>query len=397
MFEQLKALAPDPLLGLIEQYRQDSSPDKVDLGVGVYKNERGDTPVLDSVKAAEAQLLKTEESKSYVGPAGNLSFNQSMLELVFGDAALLLKERLVALQTPGGCGALRVLAELISTAKPAAKVWVSDPTWVNHVPLLGNAGVQLETYPYYDFESSSLRFDEMISALTTASAGDVILVHGCCHNPCGADLSQSQWHTFIDLCEAQSLIPFIDMAYQGFGHDLQQDAYGVRLAAQQLPELLVAVSCSKNFGLYRERVGAAFVLSQGVSSAAAVDSHMKSVTRGMYSMPPSHGASIVANILGSSVLSAQWADELAHMRTRIQQVRLDLSQGLRLALSDDRFDFIPNERGMFSFLGITPEQVQRLAGDYSIYMAGSSRINLAGLNGSNVQYCVDALEKVIKS
>lgn len=291
MFELLNPLPADPLLGLIEKYRADPNANKVDLGVGIYKNERGMTPVLDSVKAAEKQLLDTENSKAYVGPAGNLEFNELIAKLAFGDQYPTLADRIAGLQTPGGCGALRVLAETVMSTRDSCKVWVSDPTWVNHVPLLSSAGIELSTYPYYDFNGSTLRFDDMLECLdSTARPQDVVLLHGCCHNPCGADLDQNQWRDIIDLCDRKGLIPFIDMAYQGFGDSLEQDAFGLRLAASRLPELMLAISCSKNFGLYRERVGAAFVLSESHAARLAVDSHLKSITRGIYSMPPSHGA-----------------------------------------------------------------------------------------------------------
>lgn len=395
MFENLHALQADPLLGLIEKFRLDPNPQKVDLGVGIYKDESGLTPVVSAVKQAEKIILETESSKAYVGPAGNAQFNQLMRKLIFSEQADQLEGRLAGFQTPGGCGALRVLAETLVVAKPGCRVWVSDPTWVNHVPLLGNAGIKLETYPYYDFATSTLRFDEMLSALEAAATGDVVLLHGCCHNPCGADFSEAQWQAVVELCDTKGLIPFIDMAYQGFGDDLDRDAYGVRLAASRLPELLVAVSCSKNFGLYRERVGAAFIVSENAQIAAALDSHMKSITRGIYSMPPSHGASVVAEILGSEALKSLWLKELADMRTRIQGLRAQLSSELRLATQSQRFDFIEGEKGMFSFLGVSQSQVAALASGYSIYMADSSRINVAGLSAANLGYVVDALVNVI--
>lgn len=391
MFEQLNSLPADPLLGLIEKVRNDSRAEKVDLGVGIYKNGEGLTPVLDCVKVAEQTILASEDSKAYVGPSGNAIFNTAMRKLVFGEHSNTLGDRLVGFQMPGGCGALRVLAETLVISKPACTVWVSDPTWVNHVPLLCSAGIELKTYPYYDFEHSSLRFADMLQSLEQASGGDVVLLHGCCHNPSGADLSKQQWDQVVELCQRKALVPFIDMAYQGFGDGIDDDAYGVRLAASKLPELLVAVSCSKNFGLYRERVGAAFVLAEHQSVAAKVDSHMKSITRGMYSMPPSHGASIVATILSSQSATQNWTHELHDMRSRISSLRVQLSEGLRNATGSSRFDFIEHQKGMFSFLGIDQAQVSALARDYGIYMADSSRINLAGLNANNMAYCVDAL------
>lgn len=396
MFQDLQALPQDPLLGLITQYRQDERTEKIDLGVGVYKDAQGLTPVLECVKTAEQLLLSNEDSKSYVGPSGNVQFSELMAKLVFAETYdKSLTHRLSSLQTPGGCGALRVLAELIARAAPISSVWVSDPTWANHVPLLGDANIELKTYPYYDYQSKSIRFDEMIKSLENALPGDVVLLHACCHNPSGADLSEEQWRTIVNFLSDKKLVPLIDVAYQGFGASLDNDAYGIRLAAENLDEVMVAVSCSKNFGLYRERVGCAFVLSKNTKHADASKSHLLSIARGIYSMPPSHGASIVELILSSEELKGVWFKELLSMRDRISQMRDLVAENMRGLIGNDRFNFVARQSGMFSFLGIDEFQVKRLASDYGIYMAANSRMSIAGLNENNMQYFSQSLSRVL--
>jgi len=396
MFQGLQALPQDPLLGLITKFHQDERAEKIDLGVGVYKDERGLTPVLECVKTAEEFLLSNEDSKSYVGPSGNVHFSELMAKLVFAETYdKSLTHRLSSLQTPGGCGALRVLAELITRAAPTSNVWLSDPTWANHVPLLGDANIELKKYPYYDYQSKSIRFDEMIESLANALPGDVVLLHACCHNPSGADLSEEQWRTIVNFLHDKKLVPLIDVAYQGFGLSLDKDAYGIRLAAEKLDEIMVAVSCSKNFGLYRERVGCAFVLSKNINHADASKSHLLNIARGIYSMPPSHGASIVELILSSEELKSVWTRELLSMRYRISQMRDLVAENMNDLIDDDRFDFVARQNGMFSFLGIDEFQVKRLASDHGIYMAGNSRVSIAGLNESNMKYFSQSLSQVL--
>lgn len=394
MFSYLDALPADPLLGLIAAFKADPNPNKVDLGVGIYRDEGGETPVLAAVKKAEKILLENEPSKAYVGAVGNEAFNQRISQLALGGAYSALGGRVKTIQTPGGCGALRVAAELMVRADKNAKLWVSNPTWANHVPLMGSAGLEIQEYRYYDYAGHRVEFEAMLEDLERAKEGDIVLLHGCCHNPSGADLSFEQWQLLLKLLQRKRLLPLVDMAYQGFGQNLDDDAYGARLLAANLPELLICVSCSKNFGLYRERVGAVIVIAETDEKASTAMSHLCSITRGIYSMPPSHGASIVAEILGSTELNAQWRAELQQMRSRIQGVRSGLKQGMAQKYGH-RFDFIEGEFGMFSFLGISPAEVERLAKEYSIYMAGSSRINLAGINPFNIEYCVDAFTEVI--
>lgn len=396
MLEALRPLPADPILGLMAKYRSDGNPRKVDLGVGVYKNEAGHTPVLGAVKRAEAEMLRAQASKTYVGPLGNVQFNQAIAELALGPSApAITQQRLAMIQTPGGCGALRLVAELVRAARPEATVWVSDPTWGNHMPLLGNAGLRLRTYPYLDPTSLSLNFSAMVDALQAAQPGDLVLLHACCHNPTGVDLSPAQWRELLEVVQKRSLVPFIDMAYQGFGEGLDQDARGLRLFAEALPEVLFAVSCSKNFGLYRERVGAAGAICAGMDQAQTVTSHFASIARGIYSMPPDHGAAIVAAILENPGLTAEWREEVDLMRGRIDHLRKTFSARMRQLLDDDRFAFIERQVGMFSYLGITPDQVRRLAADYGIYMLETSRTSIAGLNESNIDYVCRSLAAVV--
>ncbi len=298
IFEALDQLPPDPILGVTAAFRADNSPLKVDLGVGVYRDDSGRTPIFDAVRQAEAALVAEQQTKAYVGPAGNQEFNEHITALALGPVARQQRERLAVIQTVGGCGALRVGAELIRAARPEAVVHVSDPTWANHQPLLGSSGLALEAYPYYDARSRGVDFERMVERLSKLPARSVVLIHACCHNPTGADLSPEHWGVLAELLPARGLVPFVDLAYQGFGEDLAADVAGLRLLADRVPELLLAVSCSKNFGMYRERTGALAVLAANRSSAAAVASHQARTARRMYSMPPDHGAAVVARVLG---------------------------------------------------------------------------------------------------
>lgn len=396
MFDALQAYPPDPILRLIADFRTDPRPDKVDLGVGVYKDERGHTPIMAAVKAAESRVFASEDSKAYIGPAGVPEFNLEIQKLTFGaDHPALASARVATVLTPGGCGALRVGAELLKRAAPDATIWVSDPTWANHIPLLGNAGLKIREYPYYDRASSTLRFDAMMCALAEAAHGEVVLLHGCCHNPCGADLDLDQWRAVADLAEQRGFLPFVDLAYQGLGDGLDTDAAGLRLLAERVPEMLVASSCSKNFGLYRERVGSLSVVGDSAQRAEIAVSHVNNIVRGIYSMPPSHGGAIVAEILGDPELARQWREELDGMRERINGLRRLLRKKLQARGVARDFAFIERERGMFSFLGLSEAQVARLIGEFGIYMVNSSRINVAGISQTNVDYLVEALAAVM--
>ncbi|MCK5040813.1 MAG: aspartate/tyrosine/aromatic aminotransferase [Sphingomonadales bacterium] len=398
MFENLKPLDPDPILGLINEFKADESSLKVDLGVGVYRNEQGKTPILEAVREAEQRRIREENTKEYLGGAGEVAYNQAMIKLLFGtDSAEVDNDRVRAVQTPGGCGALRVLAEFLVRCNPDATIWVSNPTWANHMPLLGEAGLKIREYPYYNYETHSIDFDEMMETLSHVGKGDLVLLHGCCHNPCGADLDETQWHALAKLANLKGFTPFIDIAYQGFGDGVEEDAIGVRVMANHVEEMVVAQSCSKNFGLYRERVGTAFILSKNTKQADIAYSQLLNVIRGMYSMPPAHGAAIVRRILEDEALKTMWMGEVAEMRHRIKTLRVELVKGLAASGFNRDFSFIERERGMFSFLGLDPEQVAILKKEHSIYMLGSSRVSIAGLNAGNMQYVLDSITKVLKN
>ena len=396
MFETLQALPPDPILALTPAFRADPNPDKIDLGAGVYKDEQGNTPVMRAVKNAEQQLLADQRSKSYVGPNGAPGFNEAIARLAFGDGLFnSLGERRVTLQTPGGCGGLRLAAEFLAKANPAATVWLSDPTWPNHGPLLGAARLRIESYPYYDFDSHTVRFDAMLERLSGAAAGDVVLLHGCCHNPCGGDLALDQWRQVRDLALEKGFTILIDMAYQGLGDGIEADVAGVRMLAESLPELLLVSSCSKNFGLYRERTGALSVICASGEVARAAASQLAATGRANWSMPPDHGAAVVQTIMEDPALRADWEQELAEVRNRINGLRSDLVAALRETDLQRDFSFIEGEKGMFSFLGVTPEQAQTLVSRYSIYLVKSGRINIAGINQANIGYLAHSLAELL--
>lgn len=397
MFEDVSPVPPDPLLGIMAEFAQDPNPNKVDLGVGEYKQEDGLTPIFECVKEAEARLLKAQKTKGYVGPTGSKLYNDLIAELMFGkDHPAVREQRIARAQTPGGSAALRVGMELIKRRNPDATVWLSQPTWSNHEPIIRATGLRIASYPYYDMAQSAIDFDGMLQALNGAVEGDIVLLHASCHNPAGADLNQQQWQAVTEAADARGFIAFIDMAYQGFGNGIDEDAYGLRLFAQNNREVLVANSCSKNFGIYRERTGTLGVVVNNSEQAAAITTHMNQISRGMYSMPPAHGASIVETLLSDPKLTQQWQIELKAVRGRMTSLRNKLADSLNAALGSDRFSFIKQQKGMFSFLGITPEQIKRLKDEYAIYMAGTSRINIAGLNANNIDYVAAAVAKVIQ-
>lgn len=396
MFDKLAALAPDPILGLSAAYQADTNANKVDLGVGIYKDDAGNTPIMSAVSKAEAIRFKNETTKVYTAPAGYAGANEAVTALAYGaDHAAIKDKRVKTIQSPGGCGALRVAAETIKRAKADACIWVSTPTWANHVPLLGNAGLKLKEYPYYNYQTHQIDFERMLDALKAVPAGDLVLLHACCHNPSGADLTKEQWDAVTELAHKQGFTPFIDMAYQGFGVGLDADAYGLRVMAEKLPELVLASSYSKNFGLYRERAGALSIVSANETNANAVLTQMLAVARGIYSMPPAHGSAIVDIVLHSDELNKEWQLELSQMRQRIQSLRELLVEHLHKAQDVTKFDFIAREKGMFSFLGLSEAQVLRLRNEYSIYMTSNSRINVAGLTAAKMEYVAKAIANVL--
>lgn len=396
MFQSLKSLPPDPILGLTAAFKQENNPNKVDLGIGVYKDEKGNTPVMTAVKQAEQAILNSQLTKAYLGPMGSPEYNSAIAKLILGKDLLdNLGGRRVTIQTPGGCGGLRIAAEFIYTANANAKIWVSDPTWANHKPLIGSAGLEFKSYPYYNYETNSVNFEGMMEALKTASKGDVVLLHGCCHNPSGADLSIEQWEIIKNSALAQGFTVFIDLAYQGMGTGLNEDVYGVRLLAEALPELVVVSSCSKNFGLYRERTGAVTLICESEKACAASSTLLASAARSNYSMPPDHGAAIVQLILNSPELYSAWEDELTEVRNRINSLRFVFAEKLTGSKIPRDFSFIKNEKGMFSFLGASANQIQELINSYGIYLVNSSRINVASINDSNIDYLIDSITEVL--
>ncbi len=395
MFLDLSPVKTDPILGLMAAHKADNNPQKIDLGVGVYKNEQGLTPVLGCVKIAERYRLDNEQSKSYIGMAGNLGYNELISELIFGEHTVLKQDRLSVLQAPGGTGALRIAAEFIKRSNPKATVWISKPTWANHLDIFKAVGLTIREYDYYDYDSHTLMFDEMLKSLQQVEKDDIVLLHACCHNPSGMDLNTNQWEIIRNLALEKSFVPLIDIAYQGFGEGLDEDALGVRMLADVLDEMIVCSSCSKNFGLYRERIGACSVLCDSKAKAGIVFGVLQNIVRGIYSMPPEHGASIVNTILSSSELRAQWLEELAEMRNRINKYRAAVSTSLVKAGAAKDFSFIQKQSGMFSFLGINPDQVARLQEDYSIYMVSSGRMNVAGINENNIDYFARSVVSVL--
>ena len=396
MFERLDRLPQDPILGLMALFRADADPRKVDLGVGVFRNEAGETPILQAVKRAERSVYEKEATKSYVAPAGNASFNAAMEKLVFGDAHPILASRRVrSVQAPGGCGALRLGAELIRTSAPETVVHVSTPTWANHVPLVGGSGLKLERYPYYDAATGGVSFDAMLGTLEKLPERATVLLHASCHNPTGADLSEAQWRELVSVLERRRLLPFLDMAYQGLGRGVAEDAFAIRLVASKLPEALVAVSCSKNFGLYRERVGTLHVIGETPEVAEAALSQLVRIARTMYSMPPDHGAAIVNEILGDAALARAWMDEVDGLRTRVTGLRTALVEQLKRACPQRDFGFIARQQGMFSFLGVDAQQVRALREQHHVYMTEDSRMNIAGLRNENIGYFAKAVAAVL--
>jgi aspartate/tyrosine/aromatic aminotransferase len=394
LFESLERKPPDAILKLIAEFGNDPRAEKIDLGVGVYRDASGNTPVFRAIKKAEQQLLDTQTSKSYLGTRGAAEFCDAVQGLVLGDGARG-DERITTLQTPGGSGALRVAAGVILRANPDTTTWVSEPTWNNHVPLLGGAGVKLQTYPYYDAVQNTLRFDAMLDDLKQVPPGDVVLLHGCCHNPTGMDLSIAQWDEVTDVIIDRGLVPFVDIAYQGFADGLDEDAYGARKLLERAPEMIVAASCSKNFGLYRERTGSLTFVSATHDAAAIVSSQADNIVRTMYSLPPDHGAAAVTMILGNADLRDDWLDELGGMRQRMKEMRSLIVAGLEKAAPNRDFSQIGRGKGMFSYLGVSPEQVAALKKDYGIYLVDSGRINVCGVTRDNADYLSESIAAVL--
>lgn len=393
MFETLQPAPPDKILALIGLYRADPRPNKVDLGVGVYRDGAGRTPVLRAVREAEKRLWQSQDTKTYLGLSGDIAFNAAMIDLVFGKDADT--SRIRAAQAPGGSGALRLVAELLQRSRPGVTVWTSDPTWPNHLPIMHGAGLATRDYPYFDEATGKVRFDAMVETLKGAAAGDVVLLHGCCHNPTGANLDAAQWQMLADLLAERKLLPFVDLAYQGFGDGLEADAQGLRILAANVPEMVVAASCSKNFAVYRDRVGAAMLMARDSAQADIAASNMLAAARALYSMPPDHGAAAVRIVLEDPALRADWEAELDEMRLRMLRLRREFADALRRISNSDRFDFIAEHRGMFSRLGLTGSQVERLRDEHAVYMVGDSRINVAGLPENGLEELARTIVSVL--
>ena len=396
MFEHLNAVPPDPILGILAAYAADTNPRKIDLGIGVYRDETGNTPVLQSVAKAEKTLIATQTTKSYLGPRGVTGFNRAMGELIFGrDSDTIKQGRVRTIQTPGGTAALRVGADLIRYTRPASGIWASDPTWANHLALFPAAGLPMDSYPYFDEINSDLRYDDMMRALKNREPGDVVLFHACCHNPCGVSPDPAQWESITDLAAERGFTPMVDMAYMGFERGVEEDSLAVRLFSKKCPEVIVASSCSKNFAVYRERVGALSIVCENEQKAADVESVIHSLTRKNYSMPPTHGPGIIDIILHSDELTELWLSEVNAMRNRINGLRKTLAEKISASGISKDFSFLERQSGMFSFLGLSVEQVGRLKNEFAIYTVNSARVNVASFNEGNMDYFIEALATVL--
>jgi aspartate/tyrosine/aromatic aminotransferase len=396
MFEQISPAPPDAILGLTEAFRKDPNPQKVNLGVGVFKDATGNTPILASVKEAEDRLLNREKSKTYLPIDGLPSFNSLTQALLFGEEHEIIRSgRAATAQAPGGTGALRMAADTIAKLMKGARVWVSNPTWPNHPSVFQSAGLEVKTYPYFDAATNDLDFEAMLATLREIPAGDVVLLHGACHNPTGVDLNREQWQQVSQVVNERKLLPLIDFAYQGFADGLVEDAAGLHIIAKTGTDMLVANSYSKNFGLYNERIGALTVVAQNQEEAQAILSHVKQAIRANFSNPPAHGGAIVAEILGDPQLRGQWEREVGEMRDRINGLRHLFVETLNEKGVERDFSFITRQRGMFSFSGLNPEQVKMLRDDYAIYIVGSGRISVAGMSEMSMDYLCSAIADVL--
>ncbi|MEE3662700.1 amino acid aminotransferase [Brenneria sp. g21c3] len=396
MFENISAAPADPILGLADLFRADERPHKINLGIGVYKDETGKTPVLTSVKKAEQYLLENETSKNYLSIDGLPAFGQCTQALLFGkENSIIADKRARTAQTPGGTGGLRVAADFLAKQTSAKRIWISNPSWPNHKNIFSGAGLEVCEYRYYDAANHALDFDGIVSSLAAAQAGDVVLFHGCCHNPSGIDPSAEQWSQLAELSVAKGWLPLFDFAYQGFAHGLEEDAQGLRIFAERHKELIVCSSYSKNFGLYNERVGACTLVAADTATADKVFSQVKAVIRANYSNPPSHGAAVVATILSNDALRAIWEQELTAMRERIQRMRQLFVNTLQEKGAKQDFSFIINQNGMFSFSGLNKEQVLRLRDDFGVYAVNSGRINVAGMTPENMAPLCEAIVAVL--
>lgn len=392
MFQAIPAPKGDPILSLITAYNQDPRPSKIDLGIGVYKDDHGITPVMEAVTLAEQKLLQANGTKSYQGLTGDEQFNESIANLLLGGTKAI--ERSATLQTPGASGALRMLADLIAVTAPNATVWISNPSYVNHRPIMEKAGLAVREYTYLDAQTKAVDEDAMLAQMAELGANDVVLLHGCCHNPSGADMSFAAWQKIAELANSNGFLPFIDIAYQGLGDGLEEDAKGLQYIANHVEEFVISTSCSKNFGLYRERTGAAIIVSQSKTAAMNTRGKMCELARGSYSMPPAHGAAIVDTILRDEQLNKVWRNELTAMNVRVNGLRTALVEEFRAATQSNRFDYFGAHKGMFSLTGISDDHIAQLKEQFGIYIVGGGRINVAGLNSAQVKPLVEAFVSI---
>lgn len=392
MFSNLPTPVLDPILSLSVAYRNDERPNKVDLGIGVYKNSAGETPIMKAIQMAQDVVVETQKTKSYVGLAGCEEFNKSMINLLLTGTSAM--DRVAAIQTPGASGALRMLGDLMKIAQPDTTVWISNPSYVNHKPVMEAAGLKVKFYHYFSSETKQVDTEKMMDDLAKAGPSDVVLLHGCCHNPTGADIDFSAWQAITELSQKNGFIPFVDIAYQGFGDGLEEDAKGLRFMADNVEEMLITTSCSKNFGLYRERTGAAIVVGKNMHDVTNAKGKLLTLARSTYTMPPDHGAALVKTILQDDNLTSVWKQELSEMQHRLVSLRQSLCNELRNNHNTDQFDFIEGHKGMFTVLGFTEKQMSLLREDYGIYGVGDGRINIAGLTETHIPYVADAINKV---
>ncbi|MDN3695822.1 amino acid aminotransferase [Vibrio cortegadensis] len=392
MFTHLPEPTLDPILSLSVAYRNDARADKVDLGIGVYRNSQGETPIMQAVKMAQDIVVETQKTKAYVGLAGCEEFNQSMIDLLLTDTSAI--GRVAAIQTPGASGALRMLGDLMKIAQPDTTVWISNPSYVNHKPVMESAGLNVRFYHYFSPQTKQVDTSRMLDDLSNAGVNDVVLLHGCCHNPTGADIDFSAWQAITELSQKNGFTPFVDIAYQGFGDGLEEDAKGLRYMADNVEEMLITTSCSKNFGLYRERTGAAIVVGKSNHDVANAKGKLLTLARSTYTMPPDHGAALVKTILQDQQLTGIWKTELYEMQQRLVSLRHSLCNEFRTVHNTDQFDFIESHKGMFTVLGFNSEQMLQLREQFGIYAVGDGRINIAGLSEQHIPFVARSIVQV---
>ncbi|MDC1089822.1 aspartate/tyrosine/aromatic aminotransferase [Emcibacteraceae bacterium] len=398
LFSGLALLGDDAILLVSKMFRECDNPNKVDLGVGVYKDAEGRTAILKSVKKAEKYLVENQETKTYISPAGNPDFNTLVQAMMIGEDHIAVKEnRVSTFQTPGGTGGVRIGLEFVKKCNPNANIWISAPTWPNHTAITKTLGLTPKEYRYYDIKGGEFLYKEMLEDLGRADEGDVVILHGCCHNASGADLSNEQWNELADLMKERGLIPFVDFAYQGFGDGVEEDSYAAKLMAEKLPEALIASSCSKNFAMYRDRAGAITLISSSSDIHSTNASHLLGAVRANYSMPPDHGAAVAAHILGNPELKAEWMAEVDDMRSRVKKMRSLFVKLMNEKAPNSGFGYIAEQKGMFSYLTLTSDQIQTLINDHFIFFVGNGRVNMAGLTENNIGYVTDAIASLFNS